>query len=923
MIRSTLRAAAAAICVLTTSLQTVHADTIEWRGHQADATSQPINEAVVSWLHGDAWLNYIPPGTDDFVVLTDHQSSYNYSGPWNVYFGDFIHDRQFLSDITIPGGASEITRLEVQSGDFTFNFDPYLAGQSDPFPGGAQPGSLTVQNALIVGQDQPATLRLAGPGVLQTGSVALGDPHDNSGDFSSGLGGGNAFLEVHGASTIFQNNGNTQIGGDGPGELHVHSGASYTTNFTGLAHQPGSEAYVTVSGPNTTYTGSLYYVVGIQGSSFVSVTNGAEMIVDGLSIGEQSGAVGTVNVSGGAQLTTTNYLGIGNGDGATGDFQAQGSGTLINAGGWGFHVGDAGAGEASVRLGAEVVTPRLHVGGAATGEGILTVSSNGKITVGVDAMIVGEFGDGELKINNGGELDATASGYSAIGDHAGSVGSLIVNGNGSRLDADVLRVAYSGTGSMEVSAGADVILNDIYVGDQANGVGTLDVTGSGSTLTANVRLIVGSYAGSMGTATFSNGAVIDGTGFYNAIATEGGTGQVTVDNAEWHTGEFHVGQRGNGTLNVTDGIITTSNFATLGRFDNGVGVATISGPTANWAVNGILAIGPLGSGELFVENGASVSSQTLFISDYAGVGSPNGLVDVDGTGSLLTAANAYVGRSNITTAKLEVGNNAVVEIADTLELGQTGTLTTHNGGLIQIGTPPVSLADADSPFSSGVVTTGNGTLDLRGLIEGDLHNDGTVTAYKNTLVGVMGAYTQTANGTLDLTLVNNNPNLGVVNFLGDAQLDGTLSLTLQSLLALGDTVKIIKANNITGQFANVTGNDIGNDLALKVIYQPDTVLVEVISAIIPGDLDSDGFVGINDLNLVLAAWNQNVPPADPLADPSGDGFVGIDDLNTVLGNWNAGTPPQSTRPALQTSIPEPTSATSVVLCLFALCRWRA
>ena len=68
-----------------------------------------------------------------------------------------------------------------------------------------------------------------------------------------------------------------------------------------------------------------------------------------------------------------------------------------------------------------------------------------------------------------------------------------------------------------------------------------------------------------------------------------------------------------------------------------------------------------------------------------------------------------------------------------------------------------------------------------------------------------------------------------------------------------------------------------------------------------GDLDGDGFVGINDLNIVLGNWNQNVPPGDPLADPSGDGFVGIDDLNEVLGNWNAGTPPVSG------SVPEPGS----------------
>ena len=67
-----------------------------------------------------------------------------------------------------------------------------------------------------------------------------------------------------------------------------------------------------------------------------------------------------------------------------------------------------------------------------------------------------------------------------------------------------------------------------------------------------------------------------------------------------------------------------------------------------------------------------------------------------------------------------------------------------------------------------------------------------------------------------------------------------------------------------------------------------------------GDLDGDGFVGITDLNIVLGAWNQSVPPGDPLADPSGDGFVGIADLNVVLGNWNAGTPPTS-----GAAVPEP------------------
>ncbi|MCZ6494174.1 MAG: hypothetical protein O6933_08860 [Planctomycetota bacterium] len=50
----------------------------------------------------------------------------------------------------------------------------------------------------------------------------------------------------------------------------------------------------------------------------------------------------------------------------------------------------------------------------------------------------------------------------------------------------------------------------------------------------------------------------------------------------------------------------------------------------------------------------------------------------------------------------------------------------------------------------------------------------------------------------------------------------------------------------------------------------------------PGDLDSDGVVGILDLLALLAAWGSD--PAGP-PDFDGDGTVGILDLLTLLANW--------------------------------------
>ncbi len=96
----------------------------------------------------------------------------------------------------------------------------------------------------------------------------------------------------------------------------------------------------------------------------------------------------------------------------------------------------------------------------------------------------------------------------------------------------------------------------------------------------------------------------------------------------------------------------------------------------------------------------------------------------------------------------------------------------------------------------------------------------------------------------------------------------------------------------------------------------DQYLTIDIANILVGDLDGDGFVGITDLNIVLGAWNQNVPPGDPLADPSGDGFVGIEDLNLVLGNWNAGTLPPTI------AVPEPATVLLMGLGGFAVLRRR-
>ena len=80
-------------------------------------------------------------------------------------------------------------------------------------------------------------------------------------------------------------------------------------------------------------------------------------------------------------------------------------------------------------------------------------------------------------------------------------------------------------------------------------------------------------------------------------------------------------------------------------------------------------------------------------------------------------------------------------------------------------------------------------------------------------------------------------------------------------------------------------------------------------SLIPGDLNADGFVGLDDLDIILGAWNETQVPigetptflSDLRADPNNDNFVGLDDLDIILNHWNEGTPPSAA------AIPEPAS----------------
>jgi len=129
----------------------------------------------------------------------------------------------------------------------------------------------------------------------------------------------------------------------------------------------------------------------------------------------------------------------------------------------------------------------------------------------------------------------------------------------------------------------------------------------------------------------------------------------------------------------------------------------------------------------------------------------------------------------------------------------------------------------------------------------------------------------------------------------------TAEMTAQELAATGLLAGDVTLNLAQGRFDHLP-------LILDLRAVPGPVL---------GDLDGDGFVGLDDLDLILNNWNQTVPPGDPLADPTDDNYVGLEDLDVVLHNWNAGTPPG---PGL--NIPEPATWSVLVISFAVLNRRR-
>jgi hypothetical protein len=115
-----------------------------------------------------------------------------------------------------------------------------------------------------------------------------------------------------------------------------------------------------------------------------------------------------------------------------------------------------------------------------------------------------------------------------------------------------------------------------------------------------------------------------------------------------------------------------------------------------------------------------------------------------------------------------------------------------------------------------------------------------------------------------------------VSLIGDET--AWLSGNVASLSAVDNVEHLYLLDLVPGDYILQLRCDSGSSTDVALAWYSSDIVEGIF-----GDLNGDGFVGVDDLLQLLAAWGD-CPGCDE--DLNGDGFVGVDDLLAMLGVWS-------------------------------------
>lgn len=444
-------------------------------------------------------------------------------------------------------------------------------------------------------------------------------------------------------------------------------------------------------------------------------------------------------------------------------------------------VGLAAPGNVEVNGGSKLDVGALNIGSDPGGDGFVRVTGAGsqvEMTFAPNSVhlnIGSQGGTGELRIENGGSVINAATTFVATAG-VNNTGTISITGNGSQLSlGDFAYVAQSSgsTGTINVSDGGSLSFDHRLLLGGLGGTATINIgdnpnTGviEGDGVVTGPRLTIGTAAG--------------GTNTVNVSGSSSRLDLLGLDNSGSAAFMF-VGGLGTGTLNASDGadivIDSVSGGPTSGGFilggssfntaTTGDGEANLDGAgTTLTQRTGVTFIGNRVGGRLNITNGATADMSLRNVSIVGRFATANGIVNIDGAGSMWDAGNNLV-----------VGANAGLVSGAVTGPGGTGTVTVANGGTL--------IADTIFLGADATLTGGGGTIFGNVTSEGtvaagnspgimDIHGDLTLTSLGLTEIELGG--TNIALGEYDQINLFDNAGTGTVE--GNLDIDGAIDVTL-------------------------------------------------------------------------------------------------------------------------------------------------
>lgn len=535
------------------------------------------------------------------------------------------------------------------------------------------------------------------------------------------------------------------------------------------------------------------------------------------------------------------------------------------------------------------------------------------------------FFDGTVTLNGGSDLTVnTGAGWNMAGSMVLNGGS-VVSGKAmtvsGALDSNLANtiqsaVAFTSGSSVALTAAGDILtLNGAttYAGGSYTGLGRLVQNGA-ATVTGNTTISVGVFdwdGGILSTTTINAGrslvlnvgAIDVGNDQFDGVVNILSGASLTVNNTAntWTNGA-------NGQINlaggsvvgdelINDGLIAGFGTVTARVVNNGAitangGTITLNAPISvdidgekpgetgvlN-ALNGNITvqagIGPAYEGTMNIGSGRTINLTTNFLDNGGAINMAGGTLqvqDLDQNAALnVTSATAFIAGGNI-----DFNAGSQTSIATTLDI---------SGGTASI--------------AAGASMTGAGRLRNNSSLTGsfaiavDLENRGTFSPGAAGGVGfatIDGDLINRSNGTLHFQLNGLAPNqFDRLTITGNAGLDGTLNVALGGGFVpdWGDSWSIMNYGSVT-QVLDVVSFAALADPLLRWWWEatPTTFDVGVRHV---ADVNRDGAINFEDLNIVVSFFNTAGPGLPGDADEDGD--VDFQDLNYVVSFFNTFAPP--------------------------------